>query len=114
MKLAKLYLKSFGPFTGKWLNFEQARSDLHLIYGPNEAGKSSLLRAVGALLFGIPERTSDNFLHDNTALRIGGVLMRRPSKTVFCRNSWGCSMRHSSAICLAWTMTGWSRGVRIS
>ena len=68
MKFAKLYLKSFGPFTGKWLNFEQAGSDLHLIYGPNEAGKSSLLRAVGALLFGIPERTSDNFLHDNTAL----------------------------------------------
>jgi uncharacterized protein YhaN len=39
MKFAKLYLKSFGPFTGKWLNFEQAGSDLHLIYGPNEAGK---------------------------------------------------------------------------
>ncbi len=76
MKFAKLYLKSFGPFTGKWLNFEQAGSDLHLIYGPNEAGKSSLLRAVGALLFGIPERTSDNFLHDNTVLRIGGILMR--------------------------------------
>ena len=42
--------------------------------GPNEAGKSSSLRGLKALLFGIPARTTDNFLHDNKALRIAGKL----------------------------------------
>ena len=49
----------------------------HLIYGPNEAGKSTTLRAIRQLLFGFDERTTDNFVHQNPNLRIGGVLSDR-------------------------------------
>jgi ABC-type hemin transport system ATPase subunit len=45
MKLARLVLQAFGPFTGKVIDFAGHGTNLHLIYGPNEAGKSSALRA---------------------------------------------------------------------
>lgn len=74
MRLAKLYLKAFGPYTERVIELDASGASLHLVYGPNEAGKSSLLRAIRALFFGIPERTLDNFLHENTALRVGAVI----------------------------------------
>jgi exonuclease SbcC len=39
MKLARLLLFAFGPFTNKTLDFSTGSSNLHVIYGPNEAGK---------------------------------------------------------------------------
>ena len=45
MKIQKLFLHAFGPFTGTALDFSGS-TQLHLIYGPNEAGKSSALRAM--------------------------------------------------------------------
>ena len=47
---------------------------LHIVYGPNEAGKSSALRALRHLLYGIPERSPDAFLHPFAKMRIGAVL----------------------------------------
>ena len=44
MKIRKLFLKAFGPFTDSTLDFS-GPANVHLIYGPNEAGKSSALRA---------------------------------------------------------------------
>lgn len=74
MKIADLELKAFGPFTDKSLVFHSDDPGLHIIFGPNEAGKSSSLRGLKALLYGFPERTSDNFLHPNDQLRVGGTL----------------------------------------
>lgn len=54
MKLLKLLLQAYGPFTAKTVDFSTGPVDLHLIYGPNEAGKSSALRAMIDLRFGIP------------------------------------------------------------
>jgi Uncharacterized conserved protein len=86
MKFGKLYLKAFGPFTGKLMDFESAGGDFNVIYGPNEAGKSSMLRAIGALLFGIPQQTPDNFLHDYAVLGIAAVLIRQDgSRLTFMR-----------------------------
>lgn len=76
MKITALELKAFGPFTGKTLSFHSNDPGLHIIFGPNEAGKSSSLRGLKALLYGFPERTSDNFLHPNDQLRVGGTLQR--------------------------------------
>jgi uncharacterized protein YhaN len=72
MKLLNLDLMAYGPFSGTKLDFTGATPGFHLVYGPNEAGKSSTLRALTNLLYGIPERTTDNFLHEASALRIGG------------------------------------------
>jgi len=46
MKILELALHAFGPFTDAVLDLSAGREGLHLIYGPNEAGKSSALRAL--------------------------------------------------------------------
>ena len=74
MRIDRLDLIAYGPFTDKSLNLADGDSGLHLIYGNNEAGKSTSLRALIAWLFGIPARTNDNFLHSNPQLRIAGKL----------------------------------------
>lgn len=77
MKLLTLDLLAFGPFTDRRLDLSAGQEGLHLVYGPNEAGKSSALRALRDLLFGIPVRTEDDFRHDKQALRVGGRLRNR-------------------------------------
>ncbi len=71
MRIARLELKAFGRFTDRTL---ELGSGLHIVHGPNEAGKSTTLRALKAWLFGFPERTHDNFLHANDQLLVGGCL----------------------------------------
>ncbi len=72
MRIDELNLAAFGPFTDRILAFDGA--GMHIVFGPNEVGKSSALRGLKALLYGIEERTLDNFLHANDKLRIGGFL----------------------------------------
>lgn len=74
MRINRLDLMAFGRFTEKSLDLSDGDLGLHLIYGDNEAGKSTSLRALIGWLFGIPSRTNDNFLHSNPQLRIGGEL----------------------------------------
>ncbi|BDT68512.1 hypothetical protein os1_26950 [Comamonadaceae bacterium OS-1] len=74
MKLQKLYLSAFGPFTDKLLDFSGTRAGIHLVFGPNEAGKSSALRAMADLRFGIPARSADTFVHDGPKLLLTAVL----------------------------------------
>jgi uncharacterized protein YhaN len=75
MRIRRLELKAFGPFTDRALDFSTARPGFHIVYGPNEAGKSSCLRALKALFFGIPGRTRDSFLHPYDQLMVGGCLL---------------------------------------
>ena len=74
MRIDRLDLLAYGPFTDKTLELAGGEFGLHLIYGDNEAGKSTSLRALIAWLFSIPARTNDSFLHSNSQLRIGGKL----------------------------------------
>ncbi len=74
MKILSLDLVAFGPFTGVTLDLSAGSEGLHLIYGANEAGKSSALRALRQLLYGIPERSTDDFVHPFSKLRVGGRL----------------------------------------
>ncbi|MFN0305723.1 MAG: AAA family ATPase [Burkholderiales bacterium] len=75
MKLARLILTAFGPFTDKTIDFATSASNLHLIYGPNEAGKSAALRAITDLRFGIPLRSADDFIHTTGQMRVAGVFI---------------------------------------
>ncbi len=77
MRFQKIQVPSFGPFTDLQLTFPEKPGDLQIVYGANEAGKSSLLRAIRDLLFGIPGQSSDNFLHEYSALRIQGEISNR-------------------------------------
>ena len=56
MKLLTLDLRAVGPFSGAVLDLSAGEHGLHLVYGPNEAGKTSALRALSYLLFGFPHR----------------------------------------------------------
>ena len=77
MRFQSLQIPAFGPFTNLDLQFPEKLGDLHVIYGANEAGKSSLLRAIRDLLFGIHVQSPDNFLHDYGDLRIKGEIRNR-------------------------------------
>ena len=82
MKFLELELLAYGPFTDTSLNLSDGECGLHIVHGPNEAGKSSTLRAIHGLLFGIKTNTSDNFLHPNPKLRIGGRLRNSASEEI--------------------------------
>ena len=71
MRFVSFHLLKFGAFTDHVLQFGDAVGRLHLVYGANESGKSTTLRAVGDLLFGFGTQTPDGFLHGPTALRVG-------------------------------------------
>ena len=84
MKIKRLDLLAFGPFTKKSLDLSEGKPGLHVVQGPNEAGKSSTLRALKAWLFGIDARSTDNFVHDHKQLRVGGVLETSGGKEISC------------------------------
>jgi uncharacterized protein YhaN len=70
MQLLELNLRAYGPFTNRILPFKtEGGSELHVIFGPNEAGKSSALRALRNVLFGMDAR--DAHLHAADMLRVG-------------------------------------------
>ncbi|MBU4449655.1 MAG: AAA family ATPase [Proteobacteria bacterium] len=74
MRIKRLELKAFGSFSDHTLDFSSDLPGLHIVYGPNEAGKSCSMRALQALFFGFPVRTCDNFLHPYDQLLVGGCL----------------------------------------
>ncbi|MBP0579607.1 AAA family ATPase [Labrys sp. LIt4] len=75
MKLTRLDLDRYGPFTGARLDF-RPDADLHIVYGPNEAGKSSALSAITDLLYGFEPRSPANFRHRYEDLKIGAEMQR--------------------------------------
>jgi len=74
VRILRLDLLAFGPFTDESLDFSGGTHGLHIVYGANEAGKSSSLRALRQWLYGIPHNSSDAFRHANPQLRLGGLL----------------------------------------
>lgn len=86
MKLGRLLLRAFGPFTDVEINFgdpdSQKAPNLHVIFGPNEAGKSCALRAMTDLRFGIPLRSTDGFLHPTHELAIAGTFVNGASEPI--------------------------------
>ncbi|GLQ82781.1 sugar translocase [Mesorhizobium huakuii] len=77
MRLRRLNLIRYGKFTDRTIDFgpkPESGPDLHIVFGLNEAGKSTALSGYLDLLFGIEERSRYNFLHEYSAMRIGGVL----------------------------------------
>ncbi|WP_084296082.1 1-deoxy-D-xylulose-5-phosphate synthase [Cereibacter johrii] len=77
MRLDRLDLTRYGHFMDRRLEFPApapGEPDLHVVYGPNEAGKSTLFSAWLDLLFGIPLRTRYDFRHPGPTMRVGARL----------------------------------------
>jgi uncharacterized protein YhaN len=73
MRIRKLGLRRYGKFTDAVVDFGQPKSggpDLHIVYGPNEAGKSTAMSACLDLIYGIQPHSRFNFLHPYPAMRI--------------------------------------------
>lgn len=73
MRFERLLIERFGHFESLDLDLSGG-SGLVLVHGPNEAGKSTLLRAIHGLLFGIDERSPDNFRFPYPAMTLSAVL----------------------------------------
>ena len=77
MRLRRLMLARYGKFTDRTIDFGEAvdgTPDLHVVYGPNESGKSTLLSGFLDLLFGIEMQSRYGFLHSYDTMRVGGCL----------------------------------------
>src|SRR5215468_266346 len=70
MRIVALHLRAYGHFSGHSLKFGP-EPGLHLVYGNNEAGKSTTLRALSSVLFGYPHEVVDGFRHDAKDIAIG-------------------------------------------
>jgi uncharacterized protein YhaN len=85
VRICKLELAAFGPFSNFKLDFGSPRPDLHVVFGANEAGKSTALRAVRGLLFGIPERSEDAHRHPAAELLVGAELAADDGRVISVR-----------------------------
>ncbi len=74
MRFRRLELLAFGHFSGTVLEFAEPSPGLHVVYGNNEAGKSTALRAIRSFLYGIPHQSRDTFVHAGSELRLGAEL----------------------------------------
>jgi uncharacterized protein YhaN len=77
MRLRDFSLDLFGHFTSKTFDFgtrAPGQSDFHVIYGPNEAGKTTTMEAYLRLLYGFPHREGYDFLHQRKNLKVSGTL----------------------------------------
>src|SRR5262249_8521430 len=82
MRIARLSLIAWGPFRNTTLDFSDPGARMHVVFGRNEAGKSTTLRAISGLLYGIPRTTADAHTHRMPELRIGARLADRDGKTI--------------------------------
>lgn len=88
MRIRKLGLRRYGKFTDAFIDFGErvaGCADLHIVYGPNEAGKSTAMSACTDLIFGIPAQSRFNFLHPYAAMRIEAEVETSGGIRRFCR-----------------------------
>src|SRR5437762_9790741 len=85
MRIDSLNLLRYGHFSNREIAFPATNPDFHVIYGDNEAGKSTLLRGISDLFFGVPARTSDVHSCKSAELRIGATISDRENGFCFRR-----------------------------
>ncbi len=97
MRINRLDLTRYGKFTDGVVDFGPrpiGSPDLHIIYGPNEAGKSTTFDAIVDLIFGFGSTSKYAFLHPYPTMRIGAnisvggrnrefVRIKRPQNSLF-------------------------------
>ncbi len=73
MRIERLDLVAFGPFTAASLDL--SAPGLQVVYGPNEAGKSTARAAVSTLLYDFELRSRYAFVHPLAKLELAGRLV---------------------------------------
>ena len=85
MRIRSLELLRYGCFTDTPLVFPAVTPDIHFVYGPNEAGKSTVRDSLEDLLFGFRRQTRYDFRHGPRDLRIGATLEAGGASLSFLR-----------------------------
>ena len=70
MKIAEIHVDSFGHWRG--LHVPDLSSAVTVIHGPNEAGKSTLLQLIRAVLYGYSVASHQRFVPPRFEGRVGG------------------------------------------
>lgn len=73
MKFERLSLEKYGAIFEREISLDD-KAGLVIIFGPNEAGKSTLLCAIRDLLFGVPHTSPHGTIFGNNSMRISGNL----------------------------------------
>ena len=88
MRIRRLDLLKYGHFTNAGFDLPGSQPDFHMVFGLNEAGKSTALSAIEDLLFGIPHNSPLNFVHDYASMRLG-ALIESDARTLAVRRRKG-------------------------
>jgi len=83
VKFRRIAFRNFGPFEDTVLDFAPT-DGVQIIFGPNEAGKSSALRGLRAFLFGFPGQNDDNFRFDYKLFRVQALVENKAAQTLEC------------------------------
>lgn len=73
MKFERISLEKYGAIAAREIDIAN-KPGLIIIYGPNEAGKSTLLCAIRDLLYGVPHTSPHGAIFGNNQIRIGATL----------------------------------------
>lgn len=91
MRMRRLHLAPYGKFRERVLDFgagEGRAADVTVVYGPNEAGKSTLFAAWLDLLFGMPSKKMGyDFRYRRSDLRIGAEVETTDGSLTLWRTS---------------------------
>lgn len=85
MRFDCLDLIRFGHFCGEKIEFPACQPDFYVLFGKNEAGKTTLLRGISDLLFGVPVTTPDVHSCKGHELRIGAAISQGRQRFSFRR-----------------------------
>lgn len=85
MRIESIDLIRYGHFSGQQIEIPSRDPDYYIIYGDNEAGKSTLLRGISALFFGVPVKTPDVHSCKGPELRIGATISNGAHRFSFRR-----------------------------
>ncbi|MCC7274783.1 MAG: AAA family ATPase [Alphaproteobacteria bacterium] len=87
MRLRRLAMERYGVYARREVAF--ADGGLTVVYGPNEAGKSTCLAAVGDLLFGIPHNSTHGQVFGYDGMRLEATLGLADGGTMTVRRRKG-------------------------
>ena len=73
MKFERISLEKYGAISSREIDLA-SKPGLIIVYGPNEAGKSTLLNAIRDLLYGVPHTSPHGAVFGNDKIRISATL----------------------------------------
>jgi len=88
MRLTELTIENYGCYDRRTLTLPE-EAGLTLLYGPNEAGKSTCLEAISDFLFTIPKNTPRGNLFGYDGMRLGVTMRTAEGKLVTLRRRKG-------------------------